>query len=75
MSERNPAVFAVGGSVLIHEWDCVNKLAENRIAKSPAARRSRRHGGSGIPTTSSPDVFKIAADKIGRRNRYACRRR
>ena len=75
MSERNPAVFAAAGSVLIHEWDCANKLAENGIAKSLAARRSRRHGESGIQTTSSPDEFKIAADKSGRRNRCACRRR
>src|SRR2546428_5049466 len=70
--ERDPAVFAGVGSGRTHESDHVNKLAEGRSAKPPAARRSREHGGSGIRTTSSPDALKIAADKNGHQNRCAC---
>jgi hypothetical protein len=53
----------------------VNALAENRIAKWSAARRSNKRGGNGIPTISSHGAFKIAANKNDRQNRCACHRR
>jgi len=62
--------FAAAGSVRTHESDHVNKLAEDRNAKPHAARRSRRHGERGIRTTSLRGALRIAADKIGRRNRF-----
>ncbi|PYR83769.1 MAG: hypothetical protein DMG19_18210 [Acidobacteria bacterium] len=65
-------MFAAAGSVRTHESDPVNGLAEDRNARSPAARRSKRHGESGIRTTSSRGGFKIAAGKIDRRNHCVC---
>src|SRR6267378_2982815 len=70
--ERDPAAFAGAGSVRTHESDHVNEPARDRSARMPAARRSRKHGGSRIRTTSSRGALKIAADKTGRRNRCAC---
>jgi hypothetical protein len=57
MPERNPVPFAVVGSVPIHELACVNELAETRIVRPPAERRSKSDGESVIRTISSRAGF------------------
>ena len=73
--ERNPAVFATAGSVLIQGWDSVNEHAENRIAKAPAERRNRKNGVGGIQIISLPGGSRIGTKKTGCRNRWNCRLR
>jgi len=53
MPERDPAAFAVIGSVPIRELDPANELAEIQIVRSRAAGRSKSNGGSVIPIISS----------------------
>jgi len=71
--ERDLRYFPPQVSVRIHESYPVNELAEDRNAKPPVARRSRKFGGNRIPITASRVAFKIAVDKTGRRSRCVCR--
>jgi hypothetical protein len=73
MPERNPAAFAVVGSVPIHELVPVNELAEIRIVRSLGVERSKSDGGSVIRTISSRAGFWIAGKPIDRPNRCDCR--
>jgi hypothetical protein len=68
MPVRNPAAFAVVGSVPIHELVPVNELAETEIARPPAGGRSKSDGGSIIPIISSRVGSWIAEKKIARLN-------
>jgi len=72
MLQRDPVVFAADGFDPTHEWDCVNERVVSRIAKLPVASRLRSHGGSGMPTISSPGESKNAAIQINHPSRYGC---
>jgi hypothetical protein len=75
MLAKDPVVFAADGFDQTHELDYVNERVVSRIARLFAASRRRSHGEIGIPTTSLPAAYKSVANKIGRPNRYECRRR
>jgi hypothetical protein len=53
MPEKDPAAFAVVGSVPIHELDPANELAEIQIVRWRAVGRSKSNGESAIPIISS----------------------
>ena len=72
MPERNPAAFAGVGSVRIHELVPVNELAEIRIVRSRAEKRSKNDGGNEMRTISSRAGFWIAGKPIDHRNRCVC---
>ncbi|PYU19284.1 MAG: hypothetical protein DMG30_24700 [Acidobacteria bacterium] len=73
MSEKDRVAFAVDGFVPILELDPVNELAEIPIVSRPVAGRSRRDGGSIIPTISSHAGSWIVGKKIERPNRSGYR--
>ena len=75
MPEKNPVVFAVIGSVPIHELDPVNELAEIRIVRLPDGRRSKSGGESVIRTISPRVASWIAGKKINLLKRYGYRPR